>query len=136
MWDQRVPAGSPARAGRIIPTYVGSTGRPGAIRAADSNHSHVCGINKSSLFSPTPAAESFPRMWDQPDADCRIWALVRIIPTYVGSTDNKAVAQIVDANHSHVCGINDVLLHYQPSRIESFPRMWDQLESLYIAPRC
>ena len=70
--------------------------------------------------------ESFPRMWDQ----LELWALsfftVRIIPTYVGSTDRRGKKTSGYSNHSHVCGINKAPKKKSYSTIESFPRMWDQ----------
>ena len=50
--------------------------------------------------------ESFPRMWDQRRIHGVIVVVLRIIPTYVGST----------------VGVRLV----PPFNIESFPRMWDQ----------
>ena len=126
MWDQ--PAGSGLLPGRrrIIPTYVGSTGSIQSILQDYSNHSHVCGINSTSLSSETPMNESFPRMWDQlTNRRCFCWA-VRIIPTYVGSTIFLVIPVSMSANHSHVCGIN---IHFSATTFpsfESFPRMWDQ----------
>ena len=86
MWDQH-PCG-PSRRGlqRIIPTYVGSTCCSRGHSLCRSNHSHVCGINRSLFCHCLALNESFPRMWDQ-RLGARIFDLKkRIIPTYVGST--------------------------------------------------
>ena len=45
MWDQRYRWPAAGAAGRIIPTYVGSTVAKASIGISASNHSHVCGIN-------------------------------------------------------------------------------------------
>ena len=65
-------------------------------------------------------------MWDQqltrmlgPDSE-------RIIPTYVGSTTTMCGKELRTSNHSHVCGINDFIMHGGDANDESFPRMWDQ----------
>ena len=69
--------------------------------------------------------ESFPRMWDQRGGRYRLSAHVRIIPTYVGSTENFRRKTGVETNHSHVCGINIDSIQELDSYNESFPRMWD-----------
>ena len=51
---------------------------------------------------------------------------MRIIPTYVGSTDGCIDPAKTEANHSHVCGINQASYHLPQALAESFPRMWDQ----------
>ena len=54
----------------------------------------------------------------------QIW--LRIVPTYVGSTQSITWASRRTTNHSHVCGIN--IAAGSPTSLwgESFPRMWDQ----------
>ena len=71
--------------------------------------------------------ESFPRMWDQPQAAQLYGYESRIIPTYVGSTHAGLTGVASPANHSHVCGINTVPRTGVFNTPESFPRMWDQL---------
>ena len=66
MWDQLIFCKTERHAGRIIPTYVGST---------------IWVIWRFQRIS-----ESFPRMWDQRFGFCRRFPFLRIIPTYVGST--------------------------------------------------
>ena len=135
------------RATRIIPTYVGSTRRAERGRIVFSNHSHVCGINITKLISTFETYESFPRMWDQRDDRKTFRCVLRIIPTYVGSTSSARLIQWQSSNHSHVCGINAICeftflrrhriipTYVGSTRIsffmlsccfESFPRMWDQ----------
>ena len=70
--------------------------------------------------------ESFPRMWDQLPEKKDIKTVLRIIPTYVGSTICILRISQPDANHSHVCGINQEVLQKAADLFESFPRMWDQ----------
>ena len=106
MWDQRLKYVVFTNPPRIIPTYVGSTSSAGYDEGRDSNHSHVCGINRTSCTSRTVGNESFPRMWDQPAALHFVVRQERIIPTYVGST--------------LIC------LLFSVHALESFPRMWDQ----------
>ena len=68
-------------------------------------------------------------MWDQPDLQ-RAWlGLLRIIPTYVGSTPSGSLLPSPVSNHSHVCGINSFRLSSFAFPPESFPRMWDQRRS-------
>ena len=70
--------------------------------------------------------ESFPRMWDQHEIIVKTGCVVRIIPTYVGST-GKAISSLFSiTNHSHVCGINAYPELSGTLSDESFPRMWDQ----------
>ena len=65
MWDQLIFCKTERHAGRIIPTYVGSTASDRRKPVFESNHSHVCGINiTANRFGPFNS-ESFPRMWDQ-----------------------------------------------------------------------
>ena len=126
MWDQRKLLIVSFVLARIIPTYVGSTPFPPLSIVPFSNHSHVCGINFSTVAPSGMSAESFPRMWDQLEGrpPLRFW--LRIIPTYVGSTDRSVGRRKIRTNHSHVCGINDVQGLYEAIERESFPRMWDQ----------
>ena len=67
-------------------------------------------------------------MWDQPRAWRLAFALLRIIPTYVGSTEMEYRGQEPMSNHSHVCGININCRSTAMNPNESFPRMWDQLQ--------
>ena len=106
MWDQLIRAFVRCYAVRIIPTYVGSTFVAGTASTCTPNHSHVCGINSYSVKQSVTQDESFPRMWDQPQAIVANPFLNRIIPTYVGSTLPRTVSGRLIPNHSHVCGIN------------------------------
>ena len=126
MWDQRSPAWPPLYLFRIIPTYVGSTGRIPQHKRHVSNHSHVCGINLQASFNRLAICESFPRMWDQRVHNLSYEFAFRIIPTYVGSTWFMWRSCKNFANHSHVCGINHCAGLRQRYVFESFPRMWDQ----------
>ena len=90
------------------------------------NHSHVCGINCRIRRIALSLCESFPRMWDQRNRLATVCGLIRIIPTYVGSTLPPVPLVHLSANHSHVCGINLPALILDISLGESFPRMWDQ----------
>ena len=71
---------------RIIPTYVGSTASHSKRSTFETNHSHVCGINEGFAASSASLIESFPRMWDQLLFPLKKNRILRIIPTYVGST--------------------------------------------------
>ena len=129
MWDQLFPPVARSFSLRIIPTYVGSTSRRVMGYTTIPNHSHVCGINCSIIVVLILCAESFPRMWDQHTTLLAFCFVIRIIPTYVGSTMNIVKCNVIISNHSHVCGIN---LSHKPgycSFNESFPRMWDQQKS-------
>ena len=86
MWDQLLPPVARPFSLRIIPTYVGSTGRGSSPCPRTSNHSHVCGINPKNRIYNRSCFESFPRMWDQRIGRRARVARRRIIPTYVGST--------------------------------------------------
>ena len=57
--------------------------------------------------------------------------MARIIPTYVGSTSCYFFYGAVRSNHSHVCGINLRATYALAPEHESFPRMWDQLLTIY-----
>ena len=72
-------------------------------------------------------------MWDQPVETARTGSSIRIIPTYVGSTDLQQTSQHCTANHSHVCGINRVKISIALLPYESFPRMWDQQRMMHDA---
>ena len=65
---------------------MGSTVAARVLALGDPNHSHVCGINQSTEGATLASIESFPRMWDQPADVLDAVLLLRIIPTYVGST--------------------------------------------------
>ncbi len=127
MWDQLTRDPAIKVTNRIIPTYVGSTVTPYWQGSGKSNHSHVCGINRTRPLELVRCIESFPRMWDQPDATAGTSQMYRIIPTYVGSTRLRSTLHRFAANHSHVCGINASLSMTMFLIFESFPRMWDQL---------
>ena len=126
MWDQHQNQRVDYWHARIIPTYVGSTMPRTQILQPAANHSHVCGINYAPKRSSPYCCESFPRMWDQRRWNLYFQSSWRIIPTYVGSTIDRQRARADLSNHSHVCGINDLIAGRVPRRIESFPRMWDQ----------
>ena len=126
MWDQRRRRSPKIKWDRIIPTYVGSTIAYMSRTSSQSNHSHVCGINVEGLSDLVRGGESFPRMWDQPNARLHRDGEERIIPTYVGSTDRTEYTRRAEANHSHVCGINFCDVKFWYGINESFPRMWDQ----------
>ena len=100
-----------------------------------ANHSHVCGINTWGHQNVDCLYESFPRMWDQPAFYELPAVVLRIIPTYVGSTYilQRKVHQY--PNHSHVCGINKAKVVTASGLIESFPRMWDQRSRCRQRPR-
>ena len=132
MWDQHVADYDYAKFARIIPTYVGSTDRGEGFVCCASNHSHVCGINLLKTSSCLGDAESFPRMWDQQRKSPKCVDIIRIIPTYVGSTLRSSPRCFQLPNHSHVCGINNDFLHVFSSFLESFPRMWDQQFSIAL----
>ena len=127
MWDQPVHCIDSFTTQRIIPTYVGSTLTRAFDNVVFSNHSHVCGINPIDPEPVLPDVESFPRLWDQRRSAARLDVYARIIPTYVGSTRKAGAHGIYIANHSHVCGINGCKCFNRYKRVESFPRMWDQL---------
>ena len=131
MWDQQRNISITVDGDRIIPTYVGSTYASLPFSLYTSNHSHVCGINPSTTNSRPQKSESFPRMWDQLVENILAADVSRIIPTYVGSTFFVGSVFKFDANHSHVCGINECSLHGCTEFDESFPRMWDQLLFLH-----
>ena len=78
---------------RIIPTYVGSTEIWDYLHIGTANHSHVCGINRVTVFNAREKCESFPRMWDQLNFIVINRSAIRIIPTYVGSTN---LSKIID----------------------------------------
>ena len=126
MWDQLVITRSKYLLKRIIPTYVGSTSSIIKLSIEATNHSHVCGINTHRYATFFAIPESFPRMWDQRAQRPELCAIVRIIPTYVGSTVNEFSLLSSETNHSHVCGINQKLKTVCDYYAESFPRMWDQ----------
>ena len=126
MWDQRIITSERRPDRRIIPTYVGSTKVSSIVGLSMSNHSHVCGINVSALKTIRSKNESFPRMWDQPVAIDNTGTTLRIIPTYVGSTQTRRGCSLQSPNHSHVCGINGTAGSLPECCRESFPRMWDQ----------
>ena len=126
MWVQPVKCLDRPLRHRIIPTYVGSTGRIPQHKRHVSNHSHVCGINLQASFNRLAICESFPRMWDQRVHNLSYEFAFRIIPTYVGSTWFMWRSCKNFANHSHVCGINHCAGLRQRYVFESFPRMWDQ----------
>ena len=65
-------------------------------------------------------------MWDQRQERQVLVQDSRIIPTYVGSTDDHGTENAIDTNHSHVCGINATTFATASDTVESFPRMWDQ----------
>ena len=106
MWDQLKPCAHSGPQLRIIPTYVGSTFYAPSTLRVHPNHSHVCGINCLRVYNLLNFLESFPRMWDQRDDRQTFCCVLRIIPTYVGSTTFIARSPFLGANHSHVCGIN------------------------------
>ena len=89
MWDQPTMVLALTLAGRIIPTYVGSTPACLLLVSFPPNHSHVCGINGWDAALATLVIESFPRMWDQRVSDVAGMLELRIIPTYVGSTQQR-----------------------------------------------
>ena len=95
--------------------------------SARTNHSHVCGINVLEKLKEQYPGESFPRMWDQRLGTSKRRLPRRIIPTYVGSTLPRFRRQLLQTNHSHVCGINATEPAAIANHFESFPRMWDQL---------
>ena len=126
MWDQPSESHCKNVYSRIIPTYVGSTCFTEFTPRFWANHSHVCGINSTSNCLPVVPIESFPRMWDQLFSPAVQISILRIIPTYVGSTLHDSFYISSPPNHSHVCGIN-LIDPFSPFRMaESFPRMWDQ----------
>ena len=129
MWDQLCHRIQEPLSDRIIPTYVGSTPIQPNQRALTANHSHVCGINRSPRMRHFYRTESFPRMWDQHIIVSGGPQARRIIPTYVGSTAFETLYIWERSNHSHVCGINFREGMDDLEECESFPRMWDQLES-------
>ena len=138
MWDQLLVRSVIDLRCRIIPTYVGSTTRAASRPSPSSNHSHVCGINRPVDVPRHLHRESFPRMWDQPNAQTFLMFSLRIIPTYVGSTCTTGTSPTARTNHSHVCGINPSTVSIALQQHESFPRMWDQLREEYegfVEPR-
>ena len=126
MWDQPKQIRCACLYIRIIPTYVGSTPPRSSTPSSSPNHSHVCGINASMGLFSVLSNESFPRMWDQRKHLLINCLVLRIIPTYVGSTRTNHPRNCRDTNHSHVCGINPFLSQSMYIVVESFPRMWDQ----------
>ena len=89
MWDQLIIHLLTNIKVRIIPTYVGSTKSRLLSLIFLANHSHVCGINWKHRLILSVNRESFPRMWDQQFVVRCTPCRTRIIPTYVGSTDDK-----------------------------------------------
>ena len=95
MWDQPLENPMAWIRVRIIPTYVGSTGRMTDHPHRLSNHSHVCGINLVPVLLAAAFCESFPRMWDQRKPLRKEANEKRIIPTYVGSTTGNGKISVV-----------------------------------------
>ena len=71
----------------ITPTYVGST----VVRKQDhtclKDHPHVCGKYLGVQFDNVNYMGSPPRMWEVLLYKIHIDTILRITPTYVGSTD-------------------------------------------------
>ena len=126
MWDQQLTMLPKLQCIRIIPTHVGSTIGYYVRPEGGTNHSHACGINERSIRTVLRRLESFPRMWDQPHPHDGVAVHGRIIPTHVGSTKIACIVIQILSNHSHACGINSSIRHFEAMAIESFPRMWDQ----------
>ena len=77
----------------IIPAYAGSTAHPLHRRYHNRDHPRIRGEHCSSRFATKSRLGSSPHTRGALPAQQAVWARVRIIPAYAGSTNERARAR-------------------------------------------
>ena len=89
---------------RSIPTRVGTTLAPGAVRDKRTVHPHACGDYVPNQFGEEMARGPSPRVWGLRRKKLPHREAVRSIPTRVGTTDPGLYGSALLPVHPHACG--------------------------------
>ena len=143
VWGAQHSLQSQGRAGRLIPTCVGSTRSPSQPSPGTPAHPHVCGEHGGLAQNFFSLFGSSPRVWGAPSARSPERIHLRLIPTCVGSTGALFIGEIRNPAHPHVCGE-----HFKPGQSctrarGSSPRVWgapvadnQRRERVRLIPTC
>ena len=111
---------------RIIPTRVGTRFAQSQRRKAYKDHPHACGDKVLKVSVVEIFLGSSPRVWGQaygyPHPNYRD----RIIPTRVGTRNNKLIYRRDIQDHPHACGDKFGAIKRISPKLGSSPRVWGQ----------
>ena len=137
-WGQHHVGRLHAQIIRTIPTCVGTTEYLRNLTGSTSDHPHVRGDNYQSIFSKKSLNGPSPRAWGQQNPNLLKNAVLRTIPTCVGTTIIARKSHYCKPDHPHVRGDNHFLLNRYKISVGPSPRAWGQhaiLHCLVIKPR-
>ena len=111
---------------RIIPTRVGT--RLSIVVTAFNNrdHPHACGDKRVVKKTGAIVLGSSPRVWGQEERRVHKRSQARIIPTRVGTRNNRERRKNRRKDHPHACGDKEVFTSRFIVYIGSSPRVWGQ----------
>ncbi len=114
----------------IIPTRVGTSLIFPSPLHRGQDHPHACG-DKCFTGSTSAAREgSSPRVWGQERNFKRLWVVVRIIPTRVGTSHRAVSERHSKGDHPHACGDKAVKAVPTQEIAGSSPRVWGQAANI------
>ena len=107
----------------LIPTYAGNTSVPVSRRCMTRAHPHLCGEHAETAKTARMTRGSSPRMRGTPQYLGLGDALLGLIPTYAGNTQELQAIVVLLRAHPHVCGEHGVEVISTPLDGGSSPRM-------------
>ena len=90
------------------------------------DHPHACGDKSLRPNNFQSCRGSSPRVWGQERNFKRLWVVVRIIPTRVGTRVSRYVETGRRGDHPHACGDKFIINQTDKSPQGSSPRVWGQ----------
>ena len=120
---------------RFIPTPVGNSDHGAATNRNISVHPHACGELLNIRCNVHLCNGSSPRLWGTQHIDYGRWLGKRFIPTPVGNSIAKDLAEAHVSVHPHACGELLQLLPIVAMRSGSSPRLWGTPDSGITQPR-
>ena len=129
VWGAQHSLQSQGRAGRLIPTCVGSTRSPSQPSPGTPAHPHVCGEHMTCTPRVISPPGSSPRVWGARRTCSKFLLAVRLIPTCVGSTLRTLPRKDSSAAHPHVCGEHGRVVYWGDQKSGSSPRVWGALQT-------
>ena len=126
MWGQVHDSVRNSAINGIIPTRVGTSQVCCDIFANRQDHPHACGDKLRHIELKLMLQGSSPRVWGQASFGNKIFYAFRIIPTRVGTRNDKVACVRISRDHPHACGdkFQQVISVFISDG--SSPRVWGQ----------
>ena len=116
----------------IIPTRVGTRKHTITLVNGNKDHPHACGDKINEQNDKEVEKGSSPRVWGQVRAKVCTFAVIRIIPTRVGTRQISVKVNPEATDHPHACGDKLNFLWVRLMRQGSSPRVWGQVPTVKV----